>query len=76
MDETGGRKSGSGSFFKWFVRNKATVIKHSMLRPVREEAGLGSPPDAFYTNASESVNSVIKAKVQYKHSELPQFITN
>ena len=63
------------AFFKWFVRNKATVIKHSMLRPVREEASLGSPPEAFYTNASESVNSVIKAKVQYKHSELPQFIT-
>ena len=59
------------AFFKWFVRNKATVIKHSMLRPVRE---VGSPPEAFYTNASESINSVIKAKVQYKRSKLPQFI--
>ena len=44
-----------------------------MLRSVREEAGLGCPPDAFYTNASECINSVIKVKVEYKH-ELPQFI--
>ena len=29
------------AFFKWFVQNKATVIKHTMLRPVREGAGLG-----------------------------------
>lgn len=29
----------------------------------------------FYTNASECVNSVIKVKVQYKKSELPQFIS-
>ena len=50
-------------------------MKHSMLHPVHEQAGLGSPPDAFYTNASESVNSIIKAyKVQYKCNELPQFI--
>ena len=47
---------------------------HSMLRPIREDAGLGCPPEAFYTNASESVNNVIKRKVDYKRSDLPQFI--
>lgn len=51
------------------------MVKHTMLCPVREEAGLGSPPEACYTNASESINSVIKTKVQYKCSELPVFIT-
>lgn len=63
------------SFCDWFVHNKVSVVKQSMLRSVREEAGLGSPPDAFYTNASESLNSIIKAKVHYKRSELPQFIS-
>ena len=58
-------------FCDWFVQNKAAEMKHSMLRTVHEEAGLGSPPDAFYTNASESVNSIIKGKVQYQRNELP-----
>ena len=62
-------------FSKWFMENKANTMKHSMLRPVREEAGLGSPAEAFYTNASESINSVIKAKVQYKRNELSHFIS-
>ena len=50
------------------------IIKKSMLRPVREKAGLGSPPIAFTTNASESVNAVLKRKVDYKRNELPIFL--
>ena len=46
-----------------------------MFRPIHEEAGLGSPPVAFYTNASETINATIKAKVQYKRNKLPQFIS-
>ncbi len=45
-------------FCSWFTKNKVDVICRSMLKPVREEAGLGSPPDRFYTNASETVNSI------------------
>lgn len=62
-------------FCEWFLKNKKEVIRKSMLRSVRQEAGLGSPPDSFFTNASECVNSIIKAKVEYKSSELPQFVT-
>ena len=58
-------------FFDWFLKNKVNVIKNSMLQPIREEAGLGSPPVSFYTNASETINSVTKAKVQYKRNGLP-----
>ena len=61
-------------FCLWLSRNKAETIRSSMLRPVREDAGLGSPPQAFYTNASESVNNVIKRKVDYKRNDLPHFI--
>ena len=45
-----------------------------MLRPVREEAGLGCPPQQFTTNASEAVNSVIKNQVGYKSHQLIQFV--
>ena len=45
-----------------------------MLRPVREEAGLGCPPQPFTTNPSEAVNAVIKSQVNYKSNQLMQFI--
>lgn len=40
----------------------------------REESGLGNPPAIFTTNASESINALIKRKVDYKKHQLPQFI--
>ena len=61
-------------FYDWFLTNKAEVLKSSAIKPVREQAGLGSPPDLFSTNASESVNNVIKSKVDYKKNELYKFI--
>ena len=57
-------------FYDWFVRNKSTTIMQTMIKPVREEAGLGSPPESFTTNASETVNSIIKSHVAYKKSQL------
>ena len=56
------------SFITWFTKNKVNVIRRSMLKPIREEAGLGNPLDRFYTNASETVNSVLKNVVGYKRS--------
>jgi len=44
-----------------------------MLLPLRESAGLGSPPSPFYTNASESLNTMLHEKVHYKKSEWPKF---
>ena len=57
-------------FYDWFVQNKTTTIMRSMMKPVREEAGLGSPSEPFTTNASETVNSIIKSHVSYKPSQL------
>ena len=45
-----------------------------MLRMTREKAGLGSPPQQFTTNPKESVNAILKSKVDYKRSDLPVFI--
>ena len=57
-----------------FMVSKASVIRDTMLHCVREECGLGCPPDIFTTNASESVNAVLKRKVDYKRNEPPVFI--
>ena len=59
--------------FKWFAREKASEVKESMIRPVREAARLGSPPSPFYTNICESLNSVLHEKVHYKASEWHKF---
>ena len=44
-----------------------------MLKSVREASGLGSPPNAFYTNDVESANGVIKRKTNYRVCEWPEF---
>ena len=43
--------------------HKSLVLKSSMLKPAHQRCGLGSPPVAFTTNASESVNAMLKKKV-------------
>ena len=64
-------RGGPQLFFRYFKQHKAPVIRHNMLRCYRETVGLGSPPAAYRTNASESVNAVIKQHVQYKASHWP-----
>ena len=61
-------------FLQWFSANKVDVIVNSMLRSVREDCGLGNPPSTFTTNASESLNALLKNKMDYKKSELPTFV--
>ena len=61
-------------FYNWFVKHKVDLLKSSALCPVRIEAGLGNPPKLFTTNTSESLNAVIKSKVNYEKSELGKFI--
>ena len=63
-----------GDFCSWFRAHKEDVIRDTMLLPIREEAGLGSPPEAFYTNSSECINNVLKVKVDYKRTELTVFV--
>ena len=51
-------------FFQWFKTHKAMEVKESMLRSLREKAGLGSPPSPFYTNICECLNSILHEKVR------------
>lgn len=54
------------SIYERFVHYKAPVIKTTMIKNVREKAFLGVPAETFTTNASETINSVIKSHVAYK----------
>ena len=50
------------------------VIANCMIRPLREKAGLGSPPAPYYTNDIESKNNILKQHLQRKASQLPEFV--
>ena len=41
---------------------------------LHEEAGLGNPPEMVTINASKSLNTAIKSKVDYQKNELNKFI--
>ena len=41
---------------------------------LHEEAGLGNTPEIFTINASKSLNTAIKSKVDYQKNELNKFI--
>lgn len=64
----------SDRFYEWFLTYESGIIKQTMLRSVREKAGLGIHPEHFTTNPSESINAVLKTKVDYKRSDLPVFV--
>ena len=43
------------------------------MRSLREDVGLGSPPVAFYTNDSESINALLKESLAYKKHQWALF---
>ena len=44
-----------------------------MLRPIRLNAGLGNPPEAYYNNMPKSANKVIKMGVDFRKNEMTEF---
>ena len=63
-------------FFEWFQEHSLEVVADCMIRPLREQAGLGSPPTPYYTNDIESKNNILKQHLQRKASQLPEFVEN
>ena len=49
------------------------MIADSMLKEVRQHAGLGNPPSAYYNSIPESINAIIKRGVEFKESEMSKF---
>ena len=60
-------------FYPYFCKYQADIVKCHMRCGLREAAGLGSPPAIFTTNSSESLNSCLKRKVDFKQHEWPEF---
>ena len=57
------------TFVTWFYQHKYSLLKQSMLKYIRRKAGLGDPPGPFTTNSSESINSLLKSRMDYKKNE-------
>ena len=66
-------KSHKPLFYGWFVKYKSEDFRNCTLRNLREDVGLGSPPKAFYTNNSESINALIKECTGYKKHQWALF---
>ena len=52
-----------GEKFCKFLTDRSAVMKESMTGEIRSKAGLGNPPQKFYTNDSETNNERIKHKM-------------
>ena len=61
------------SFFEYFKKYYANIVRFNMLKDLRIAVGLGNPPAIFTTNSSESINAVVKRKVNFKETEWPKF---
>jgi len=68
------RQTSAPEFHSWFVRYQAKDMKEMLLYPVRRDAGLGY--DFYYNNNPESVHRNIKARQNYKATEMPTVIEN
>ena len=67
------RKAYTPHFHSWFTKEKADTFCNHTLRALREDVGLGCPPQPFYTNANESVNALLKECVAFKKQQWPIF---
>ena len=63
-------------FHAWFEKYKSAEMKCTMLKSVREKAGLavGDTVSPFYTNSRESLNRMLKEKVNHSKSGLNDFV--
>ena len=61
-------------FFEWLSQHKVDIIVSGMLKQIRQQAGLGAPPSSFTTNTCESINAILKRKVDFKKNALPTFV--
>lgn len=51
------------SFTQWYCQHNKTLLKEKMLKEKRRRAGMGYFLANFTTNASESMNAVLKCRV-------------
>ena len=61
-------------FYRWFLKNKADVMRKKMLAPVRQQAGLGKPPKPYYSNRVECANSLLSSETDHAESMADEFV--
>lgn len=64
-EEREDKANGKSTFHDWMME-RASMMNNCMTAHVRTKAGLGSPPDKFYTNDSENTNIRLRHKTQRK----------
>ena len=63
------------TFIQWYLKCKTSLVKEGLLRSKRQSAKVGNPPPPmFTTNASVSINALLKNKLDYKKHELSVFL--
>ena len=72
--EVSATKCTEPQFHQWFRTHSLEVVRKCMLKEERVAAGMGSPPEPFYTNDVESKNRVLKYQTSYTPQQLPQFV--
>lgn len=70
--EKAARQTSRPEFHSWFVHYQAKDMKEMLLYPVRQDIGLGY--DFYYNNDPESVHCNIKARQNYKATEMPTVV--
>lgn len=58
--------SGEPKFHSWFQERYSQVMKEYVISPIREIAGLGSPPEFYTQNVAECCNKIIKGDASHK----------
>ena len=61
-------------FLEWFMQYEVDPLCSSMIASVRTLASLGKSPQTYTTNGNESLNNLLKRKVNFKRHEWPCFI--
>lgn len=57
---------GKAEFYLWFEKHLGQVMKENVISPIRQIAGLGSPPEFYTQNVAECCNRIIKADAGHK----------
>ena len=58
---------------EWFTLHEVELFCSSMIVSIRCLAGFGNPPKYYTTNSNESLNKLLKSKVDFKRIEWPKF---
>ena len=61
------------NFYEWFLSTEAELFCSCMICSVHSKAGLGFPPCLYTTNNNESINRLLKEKINYKQQKWPDF---